>query len=299
MKFGKFSVLDAEKAIKKGNFEPLNEMFNFNGVISKEVRGSVTNEVKNLPSYKVGRLESKVNNIATSKVDDVLKLKRDLTPDEVLKTSSGTKIVDYLKNKSFTSLTLGTVTIGVTATAVVAYVNRHRDKMSGCYKYTNTRGVVTACKVLESSCKDGVNNLGDGAYSNCTDVPLSMKKSSCVGTIGYACINCPTQEVEDELRGSINDADSLDVDETIYYQCNSPSFFDAVGDIVNNKIDELDNLLNTLKSSASGIFSWFAKNIKYIGIAFVIAIILAIFAVFYSFTKKLGITEDREPLVEK
>lgn len=294
LKFNGLGVLEAEKALKKGDLSSLNKIFEFDGVISPQVKSVINNEVKNLPSYKVGQVEGKVSSLKSNKIPQELTIPgKDLSVDEVLKTGNGNSLINYLKGKSFKSITLGTIVFGTSAVAIVAIINKHRSEMSGCFKYSVINGLLTSCKVIECSCKDGVINT-TSSISTCA-APENMKGGDCSKTSGYSCVNCPSPIVEDELRGDLDNLESLNQDETIYYQCNDPSFIDAVGDIINDKMDDLGNILNVLNETGKGFLGWFTRNIKYIGIGIIIAILAIIAAMAYSVIRKVAPPISKDP----
>ncbi len=286
--FDGLGILEVERALKRGDLSSLDKIFDFKGVISQQVKSTILDEVKNLPSFKLGKMEETVTKIKNSKIPSELKVAgKDVPLEDVVKTKNGNSIINYLKGKSYKSLTLGTIVFGTSAALIVAVVNKHRDEMSGCFKYSiDSNGLLTACKIMECSCKDGGLNIASSMVT-CA-APPNMKGGDCTTTTGYACVNCPSEEVEDELRGDLDDPNSLDQDETVYYQCNNPSFFDALGDIMQDFIKGLGNVLDDIKEGGEGILSWVTKNLKFIGIAIVIAIIIIITAVVFSMVRKIN-----------
>lgn len=219
------------------------------------------NEVKDLPSYQIG----KASRAAETLKDSVGTVGIGVTASDVAKNSKLTAIVDYMKGKSFWSLTAGTVVVGASTIYVLNAIEKHRNLMSGCFRYEMVNGKIEACKVQSCSCVDGVPAQGSSLFCSADKIPTSMlSTSACQGTTGRVCVNCPIQT--SSTSGDLDDTESLSKpadSDKIYYDCKSATFWEAVSDLVGDKIDAVVGIGESVVTEAGSALSLLLKVAKY------------------------------------
>lgn len=291
---------DIEIGLKSGRVDELKYIYRYDTYISPQIQQLLTKEVENLPSYKLAQVDNKVTNISKS-VDNekfISKTADDLTDADVTNSKQMSGIVEYLKNKSFVSLTAGTVIIGGSISAIVLYINRHRKAMSGCFKYEVNNNKMTACKIVKCSCLDGKINTETADIAICSSFPESMNNGDCGTTTGYDCVNCPPKAVGDEIRGDLNNDQTLEIDDHVFYKCNKPSILDAIGDLVGDKIDSIESIVGDTVDNVTGLFTTIINVLKYASI--VGGVVFCAMLLFYLYQKlfnKKNETIEYKPLL--
>lgn len=283
MKIGGVSTRQLEKELKLGNvINSIKTVFKVQEV-STAMEVKVLSEVYDLPSFHIGRVERGTEKLKSAMngapdFENIVdpKFTGKLTEDMVNKSSKLQAALKYIEGKSFKSLTFATVVVPVGLVYAIDVINKHRSKLSGCFRYTMTGGVVTACKVANCSCLDGspnVNTHSGVVFCNNSSVPDAMKNPSCAGTTGYACVSCPPENHGENTLANVDDEASLDAvssDDLIYYKCITASINDAIGDIVNENVEDLVSTVEDVKEAVSDFLSTLVKVGIYIlyGFAF-------------------------------
>lgn len=287
IKIGNSSAVHLEKQLKLGNIGDAGKAIYQVDNIPPGVQTRLINEVKDLPSYHVGvtergtdKLKSLMNNSSDYKKLSDPKYAGKLTSEMVSKDSRLGKLCKYMTNKKFYSLSAGGLVLGATIPYVIQEINKHRERLSGCFRYTILNGQPSACKVASCSCADGaISTQVVDKVSLCdqSSIPDSMKNiTSCGGTSGIACVNCPTSEVENAGKGDLTNDTSLDEvspNDRVYYKCQIASILDAIGDLTADKIDEVNEQVGSIKDSIGSFLSLLITVAKYIVVA--LAVIFA------------------------
>ena len=152
------------------------------------------------------------------------------------------------------------------------YIEQHRKEMSGCWQYKSDGTTSTKGKVYDLTCdqsyKTGTPVLLGTVCS--IDSDLNSQNSGyckCVGgaegnqnkTSNGCGVKCETPDTS-YCSSWCKDNNRITID-TIYtysYECTEATSLDAIGDISNNVLDALKNVVPT----ASNIFSNFFKIIE-------------------------------------
>lgn len=264
----------------------------------------LSKEVEHMPQFHLGLHNTSVGKMKTIAKKELELVKFDGAANIVEKDlEASTKmsaIVNYMKDKTFKSLTLKKIFIGTTAFAIVNYVNDHRDAMSGCIRYEMIDGELNSCRLIERSCKNG-KLLTDYNKSSCktkdeflmplSDINLDV---GCSGIVN-GCLNCKKKNgmspVTDDTKGNLPQ-DKLDdalededdnADDTVYYTCKSPSFMEALADITHSQIDTITDFLVDKGRKLNSIINIVLSFLKYSLI--VGGILTIIFAIFYTYQK--------------
>lgn len=292
---------DIEIGLKSGRVDELKYIYKYDGNISPQIQQVLKQEVENLPSYKLAQVDNKVTNMSKS-IDNekfISKTADDLTDADVTNSKQMSGIVEYLKNKSFVSLSAGTVLIGGSVTAIVLYINRHRKAMSGCFKYEIKTKTMTACKIIKCSCLDGKINTEQSNIMVCSSIPESMKNGDCGKTTGYDCVNCPPKSIDDEIRGDLAIDNTLDIDDNVFYKCNKPSILDAISDLVGDKIDSIESIVGDTVDNVTGLFTTIINVLKYASIVGgVVFCAMLLFYLYQKFFNKKNETIEYKPLLD-
>lgn len=283
LRFGEKLAVDVERGLKTGRFDVVKDIYQIEGSVNPQITQILANEVKHLPSYKIGQVEIGVEKMLPTIKDSkfVSSTAPELTEDAVKSSNKMSAVVDFLKGKRFKSLSAGTITLGVTAAAVIIVINQHREKMSGCFRYSvDANGEMKSCKIILCSCKDG--QINTSAAELCTTYNPDMNGGKCEETTGYACVNCPPEKVLNDERASIDDENMLNGDETYFYKCNTPSIMDAVGDIVGEGVDRVVKVVNSTVDGATGALNTLLASLKYVIMAVAVAIVFGVVYYIYN-----------------
>lgn len=282
--------------------------------VTDEIKTKLIDEVKDLPAYHVQKSESGARELAYSmrdapnyeKLSDP-KFTGELTEEMVNKSSKVKYIIDYLKDKSFTSFTLKTVAFTAGTIFAIGEINKHRAKLSGCFKYEVLDSTTVACKVTNCSCRDG--NILDSAFavSACavSSLPEEMKNVTCKDVVGFGCVQCPPTSIKDsDGYGSLSDSTSLSepsAQDKVYYKCINASIIDAINDIVSGEVNELARNIGDIKEAVGGFLEKVLEFLPYLfygagAFLFVVGILYVYFR-FFSGGRR-GFDDDETEYIE-
>lgn len=284
-KVGNIPLSTIEKNLKLGNVVDSAKVLYGIEHVPDTLRIRLDGEVKTLPSYHVGRVErgaedmkNLFKDLPDSKNLSDANFAGKLTEDMVKKSSRLQELVKFIGSKRFWSLTAGAVGITGGATYVISLINTHRLKLSGCFRYSVVNGKPLACKIAACSCNDGAIIVTDGV-SMCGSsdmIPASMNiASACAETTGTVCVNCPSEQVLNEGKGSLDNPASLEThsqSDKVFYKCVNASIFDAIADLVGDQVDEVNRAVGAVTETVSDFLSLVFKILKWLGVFFAILI---------------------------
>lgn len=240
-----------------------------------QIERKLISEVADLPSYHVGKSKRAAETLEKN-------FGANITEEVVSKNPRLSKVIDYLKGKSFYSISGGIVLVGATTIFALDAINRHQKYMSGCFRYEMVGGKIIACKVQACSCVDGAPTDSGSSFCQVDKLPDEMKQvSGCKGTSGIVCVNCPIAQLEIDEGNLDSDLTKPTTNDLIYYECKNASFWEAVSDLVGDQVDKvLDKVTQLTDEAVSGV-ELLLKIVKYgaaiIGVCGVIGAIVWIY----------------------
>lgn len=249
-------------------------------------------EVKHLPSYKVGVSKRAADTLEAN----IGAVGSNVTESTVAANSRLSKVIDYLKGKSFISITGGTVVIGVTTVYALQAIQRHRDMMSGCFRYEMVRGKIEACKVQSCSCVNGAPSQGGSNYCAADKLPADMLVTSgCSGSSGTVCVNCPSASFESD-KGDVTSDDGLSnpaPNDNVYYECRNATFWEAVSDLVGDEVDKVIDIGTSVATEVGSALALLLKVLKYgAAVVGICGVIGAIAWIYFRVNKNAGEFDD-------
>lgn len=293
-KIGDEAAIDLSKMLKFGDVDrAATKLFEVKSV-PKILSNKLTSEVSDLPAFHMGNVDR-----STEKLTNFIK--SDMTPSnaakladpnfkgdvaEIVESSPKLKAsLNSLNGKKLASFMLLGAAVGGGIAYTIEVVQKHRDKMSGCFRYSMVNGKIAVCKVAECSCLDG-NMLVSDQSNFCgvdVDIPPEMRRiGNCKEqtTSGYGCVKCPipdsgkiTENLDDE--SSLTD---LSKEDTVEYRCVYASFFNALGDLVHESVDStIDAANQNLVKPVSDLIKTLFTVFKYLVVVF--GVILTIGAI--------------------
>lgn len=264
LKIGDRTAVSLIESLRSGNVEEaLKHIYKVENV-PNSVKLKFLDEVKDLPSSHIGLATAKAEKIKAklkmvdNEIGDGVGLSApdgpELTVDMVNKSPTLSKTVNIMKNIKVVSLYAGVVLIGGTTALVVAVINNHRREIRGCYRFTNTNGTIHSCKMAESSCVDGQQDLHETTRACFPAAPTIIGATTCAGIKGVGCINCPPTAT----------TAATDESDMVSYRCNNPSVMDAMADLLNEKADAISEIVGEVGGAVSGVFSGLFTILKYL-----------------------------------
>lgn len=283
---GKF-VGDVATGLKAGRVEEFAKVvYNIDNV-STQMKTVLLKDVQNLPTYRVSEFLSSGSNMKNQLKNIPINT---ISEADVLKYPKLKGVLDFMMNKKFITFTGGITVVGVGLTYLITEINKHRERMSGCYRYTTKEnGDLVSCKINQCSCSNG--NFSQSNVTQCQNIDPGMLNGSCQGTSGLACINCPPKpknpDIENEEALSQITSDDLE-----YYVCIQASIADAITDIINDKVGDVTDAISTIKDEAGSILTTFTTVLKYFIIA--IGVIVPLLLVGYAYNYLKSTSEKRK-----
>lgn len=276
LKFGSKSVYEVLHLIKTGEIDDaIRHIYNVQNV-PKPMSRKLYLEISHLPIYDLNEHQKSALQLKNKFTDLDAK---NVKISDVEKNSSLRRMLNYMSSKKFVSFTGIKVAIGVGAIAAYFAIKNHQKKTTGCLRYSKVNGQFNVCKVAECSCENGEMMIDKYAYHCGPNVPIPKEMrqpDNCKNVTGIGCINCP---IEKELENETN-IDDDDEDESVFYKCNVPNFFDAAADILNTSVD---STIRAVVNFGSEIGSFI--NIVIIVAKFMIIAIPVIFMTFWTYSK--------------
>lgn len=299
-KIGNKTTTELETSLKLGKIADSAPVIYKMEYVPSSLNQKLINEVKDLPSYRVGKVEKGVDDIKnlfkdTNEYSNLINPNHgNLTINMVENNAKLKSTIGQLIGKRYKSLTLGVVIVGASITVAIEKINEHRKNMSGCFRYYMENDVLVSCRVATCSCFDGSPITSGGAVT-CSPslIPKSMSGlSNCSGTTGAVCAKCPSEEVLTVGKGDLNNPTSLTQDSTedlVYYKCNQASILDAIGDLVGDGVDGLVDEIKKGKEIFTDFFKYALLIVKYV--LMVGGIVGAIILLYYGYTKVSGFSK--------
>lgn len=291
MKIKNVPVRDISKTLKVGNLTDYAKLVYNVDYVSPQMAQVLTKQVQNLPEFKMAKFDAK-KDVLVKKLGDVPKTKLDVADlDSFPKLNT---VLKYMTGKRFLTLTGGVIILGTSATYLISEINKHRERMAGCYMYTVEGGKLKSCKIPQWSCKNG-QPITESNAPICTYPTTSTK--TCAEVSGFGCINCPPPDFQGDA--DIDNESSLDTltekDSTLF-KCIDPSISDAIADIINDKIDDVEKLIRGSTEGVTDLFSTILKVLKYVAIALgigaVIGVVIFAYQKFRSVSYETGGTNE-------
>lgn len=274
---GVHNVDNVSRRIKMGYMHELTHVYDI-PTVPKKLEYQTLNDVKKLPSYKLGEserlgktMETKIKEKSKpgslSHLDSPmgeLKLK-DLDNSPPLKN-----VCEFLRGKKLRTLVGTTVVIGASTALVVSFLNEHRKTLSGCMAFRYVNGLLKGCKIPTCSCVDGqMNTHFNGTYPQCDNSILNLldqkmrDPSNCSGFSGTGCVNCPSPNLIKDNSNKNPDATDEDLDvvnplDLIHFQCLTPTIWGALADVV----DTVGGAAIGVIENAASALSWLSSNWK-------------------------------------
>lgn len=299
IKFGGTSAADIVSDLKYGRInKALRSVFNLSEV-PIELERKFSAEVNHLPSYHLGRAEKAAEefkavltkDVSAADLEKLTSADGKVTKEIVERNSRIAAILKYLKGKKLKSLMVGTVLFSG-ASYVLKAVENHREDISGCFRYSVVGGALSVCKVAQASCLDGM--FVAGGHHNCAaldNVPAEMLNvNNCINFKGRGCVKCPLDPVN-ELKTSaslapepksgallVNDNNRDDTHDNVVYKCSTPSFLDALADLVYDRVNDAASYAQQFGNEITSFAITILNVLKYVGMAMGFILVLGAFA---------------------
>lgn len=266
------NVGEISTGIKAGKIEQNAKLIYDVDYISPQMVNVLTKEVSFLPSFKVEKFIEQSEGLV-KQLDDIPKTK--LTIDDVGKNAKLKTVLEYMTTKKMITFTAGVVISSGSIIYLIDQINKHREKMSGCYQYKTVNGKLVSCKINKWSCVNGQVS-GDLNSIQCSPAPTTASLKDCSSTTGYTCVNCPPDEFQQKIEDIDGDLNLITDDDLTYYKCQTPSIADAIADIINDDVVKVENILNDGTNAITGLLSTIFTVLKYIAIAIGVACVVAL-----------------------
>lgn len=264
-------VHEVAHVLKKGYMNEIKNVYEIKTTsIPKDLEIKITSDIKGLPAFEFGKYEKGttqisegIKNKSPKKSLDHLHQDRDITMTDVNKSPALKSVLEYMRSKQFRTFMKEVIIVGATTLAALTLLNAHRKTMSACLVYYYENNNLKNCRLLSCSCADGQMNDHGNRFPNCTSkildlLPDDMKQTNqCAGTSGTTCVNCPSQTFRDMFGAGVTDMDKDSKQDQIYVNCQKPSVFDAMGDILHHVTDTVAQVINGAANAAS----WLASHL--------------------------------------
>lgn len=184
----------------------------------------------------------------------------------------------------------GTITVA-SAVAILASLNAAAENAIGCHRFYFEGKKVMRCKIINASCS---SKLKDPNPTNlCTLYPSVITPDSCANHENENCVKC------DPLapKSSANYLDPKDfVNQNDYYVCKGrPSVGEVLGQFINDTPGLLEDSVDNVVSSVTGVVKSIWSNFKFIIIAIVVAVIGFLIYYFNRTPNPLSVTTTNTP----
>lgn len=291
LKIGPKTMSETIHLLKSGRFEEVIPLMFGVQKIPPHMITKLTNEFKHLPHFKITR-----NRIKVQKMKRLMKIEKDLekfnkstakiTEENVRANSKMMRVMEFMKNKTFKSLTFGTTFVaGLSLSATVAFINKHKQNMTGCIRHENINGEMVSCNLSSRTCNNGRlgDVVADGGFACKSDVDNSgLIKFEDDADVDAHLMFCKNSEDGTCYRCEMLNYDS-ETNESVYYTCEQPSFIDALGDITNDKLESLGEFITEKGHALNSIIDIVLKSLKYVAI--VSGGLIVLYIIFYAISK--------------
>lgn len=270
------NVGEISAGLKAGKIENAKLIYDID-YISPQMANVLTKEVSSLPSFKVEQFLEKSDGLV-KQLDDIPKT--NLTIDDVAKNTKLKTVLEYMTTKKMLSFTAGTVIASGSIIYLIDQINKHREKLSGCFQYKTVNGKLVSCKINKWSCVNGQVS-GDLTSTQCAPSPTTSSLTNCSSTTGYTCVNCPPDEFNQNVQDIDGNLNLVTDHDLTYYKCQTPTIADAIADIINDDVTKVENMLSEGTNAVTGLLSTIITVLKYIAIAVGVACVvgLAVFTI--------------------